>query len=209
MKRAFIIALCLLMLAGVVGCGSQSAPQTNPTTTTVDPTPYPTQTATGFTTTTTGSGTTTQTTTKAPQYVLDPVINQYILDFEKQTRFVLAGLHQNRDKSVTAYIDLFEITIRTTPSGLHFSLTGGDTKADRDLMLDIFVSLAQVADPNCSNNRIESAVIFLKGQKKAIANHEVSDALLVSTYVPITDEDTVRVPCRMEFIATKRLPATE
>ena len=206
MKRILLLALCLLMLVGAVGCGTKPSNQTT-TTTTEDPTPYPTQTATGFTTTTTGSTTTVQTTTTIPQYVADPVVNQYLLDFEKQTRYTLVGMHQNSDKSVTAYIDAHTIIIRSTQYGLHFSLTGGSTKADRDRMLDIFASLAQVADPSCSNNRMESALIYLKGQKNSVAKHEVSDTLTVTGYVPIIDNDTVHVDCRMEFIASNRKAA--
>lgn len=193
MKRILLAVLCLAMLLGMMGCGSDLAPQ-NPHEQPIAGT-KPSQSTTT---------TTLPKETQAPQYVIDQALNQYILDFEKQTRYTLAGLTQNADRSCTATIDAHTITIRSTKNGLHFSITGGDTKEDRDRMLDIFRTLAQVADPACSNNRIESAVIYLKGQKSSIGNHTVSDALTITTYVPIIDNDMVQVPCRMEFIASNR-----
>ena len=194
MKRILLVVLCLAMLWGTAGCGTDLAPQ-NPQEQPIAGT-RPTQ-------STTAAPTLPQV-TEPPQYLIDQTVNQYVLDFEKQTRYTLAGMSQNADLSCSAYIDVCKVTIRSTQYGLYISLTGGHTKEDRDRMLDVFYTMAQVADPSCSDNRMESALIYLKAQKKAIANHEVSDTITVTTYVPVINDDTVKVPCRMEFIASNR-----
>lgn len=183
MKRVLLIALCMALLMGTVGCGRDAAETPSAPTTT--------------TTTTTGT----------PQYVLDEQINRFILAFKQQQRYVLAGLTQNADRSCTAYIDVCEITMRSTKSGLLFSITGGHSAKDRDRMLDIFYSVGQVTDPSCTNSQMESAVRYLAAQTETVGNYRVSNYVKVAAYVPIINLETVKVPCRMEFLATNYLSA--
>ena len=75
MKRILLAVLCLAMLLGMMGCGSDLAPQ-NPHEQPIAGT-KPSQSTTT---------TTLPKETQAPQYVIDHALNQYILDFEKQTR---------------------------------------------------------------------------------------------------------------------------
>ena len=188
MKRILLTILCLILLLSAVGCGTS---HTDPDTHTNKPT-------------TDLSG------ESGPnQYVVDPVINRFILAFEKQNRYVLAGLTQNADLSCTAYLDVCQVTMHTTEHGLHFSLTGGDTEAVRNRMLDIFYSIAQVTDTTATNSQMDAAVSYLQAQTETITNHRVSNYVTVNAYVPIVNMDTVRVDCRMDFTATNYRPEEE
>jgi len=113
MKRIFLLFLCAALLTGVAGCGDE--PQTDPIGTPEE--------------------------SYAEQYVVDPVINRFILAFNKQERYVLAGMVQNADLSCTAYVDICQVTMVATQQGLHFSLTGGNTIEQQNRMLDIFYGL--------------------------------------------------------------------
>lgn len=182
MKRIALLLLCLAILIGAVGCGdAEPTPQDKPTVS------VPDESAT-------------------PQYVVDPLINRFILEFEQQKRYVLAGLSQNSDLSCTGYIDVCQLTMRTTPQGLHFSLTGGDDIKARDRMLDIFYSIAQVADPSCTDSQMNAALTYLEAQTETITNHRVSNYITVNAYVPIVRLETVKVDCRMDFTATNYRP---
>lgn len=183
MKRLLVWMLCLALLLVPAGCGEE----------TPDDTP---QTSSAAESDESGEN----------QYVVDPLINRFILAFEKQHRYVLAGLVQNTDLSCTAYVDVCKVTMRSSERGLHFTLFGGDTEEVRDRMLDIFYSIAQVTDPSCTDEQAQIAVNYLKSRTETIANHRVSNYVTVNAYVPIVQMDTVQVDCRMEFTATNYLP---
>lgn len=178
MKRFLLIFLCAALLMGVAGCGEE--PQT-------DPIDSPEESYT-------------------EQYVADSVINRFILAFNEQERYVLAGMVQNADLSCTAYIDICQVTMVATERGLHFNLTGGNTVEQRNRMLDIFYSIAQVTDPSCTDAQAQAAVDHFKQQTSVVTNHRVSNYVSVNAYVPIVHMDTVQVDCRMEFTATNYLP---
>jgi len=178
MKRIFLLFLCAALLTGVAGCGDE--PQTDPIGTPEE--------------------------SYAEQYVVDPVINRFILAFNKQERYVLAGMVQNADLSCTAYVDICQVTMVATQQGLHFSLTGGNTIEQQNRMLDIFYSIAQVIDPSCTDAQAQTAVDHFKSQTDVVTNHRVSNYVSVNAYVPIVHMDTVQVDCRMEFTATNYLP---
>ena len=186
LKRILLIALCLTLLLGIVGCGEDTTETPATTTTTT---------------------TTTQDDDALPQYVVDEQINRFILAFEKQTRYELAGLTQNSDLSCTAYIDTCTLTMRSTQHGLLFSIDGGHTEKERSRMLDIFYSIGQTTDPSCTNSQMESAVRYLAAQNQTPGDYKVSNFVTVVAYVPIVNLETVKVPCRMEFLATNYLSA--
>ncbi len=183
MKRFLLLILCLILLLGAVGCG-EDAPQNNKPTVTPDE-------------------------SYAEVYVLDPVINRFILAFNQQKRYTLAGMVQNADLSCTAYIDICQVTMRSTQRGLYFTLTGGNTEAQRNRMLDVFYSIAQVADPSCTDTQMQAALSHFTAQTDVVMNHRVSNDITVNTYVPVTQTDTVQVDCRMEFTATNYRPEEE
>ena len=186
LKRILLIALCLTLLLGIVGCGEDTTETPATTTTTT---------------------TTAQDDDALPQYVVDEQINRFILAFEKQTRYELAGLTQNSDLSCTAYIDTCTLTMRSTQHGLLFSIDGGHTEKERSRMLDIFYSIGQTTDPSCSNSQMDTAVAYLAAQTENVGNYRVSNYVKVLAYIPIVNQDTVKVPCRMEFLATNYLAA--
>ena len=176
MKRCVLLLLCIALLLCGVGCREQdSTPQNNPVSTPESSGPN--------------------------QYVVDPVINRFILEFEKQQRYVLAGLTQNSDLSCVAYIDMCEITMRTTERGLCFSIVGGTTEELRDLMLDIFYSIAQVVDPSCTDQQAQTAVDYLTASDRVITHYKVSADVTVDSYVPLASNPTVTVDSRMDFTA--------
>ena len=183
MKRFLLPILCLILLLGAVGCG-EDAPQNNNPSSSVDE-------------------------SYAEQYVVDPVINRFLIAFKQQKRYTLAGMVQNTDLSCTAYIDVCQVTLRSTQRGLHFTLTGGNTEAQRNRMLDVFYSIAQVTDPSCTDTQMQTALNHFTAQTDPVMNHRVSNDITVNTYVPVIQTDTVQVDCRMEFTATNYLPEEE
>lgn len=181
MKKLLFVLLCLCLLTGAVGCGKTPA-ATNPLDPEISETSGP------------------------PQYVVDPLINRFILAFNQQTRYTLAGLTQKGNLSCTATIDQCELTLTSTKYGLHFSLTGGREEAQRDRMLDIFWSVAQAADPSCSNQQAQNAVDYCTAATDTVVNHKVSQYVTINSYVPITRTNSVTVDCRMDFTASNYMP---
>lgn len=176
MKRCVLLILCVALLLCGMGCREQ------------DPTPQKDPVSTPET-----SG--------PNQYVVDPVINRFILEFEKQERYVMAGLVQNTDLSCVAYIDMCQVTMRATERGLCFSIVGGNTEDLRDRMLDIFYSIAQVVDPSCTDQQAQSAVDHLTASDRVITHYKVSADVTVDSYVPLASNPTVQVDSRMDFTA--------
>ena len=184
MKKLLLLLLCVSLLLGAVGCGKTPA-ATNPDD----------QLDSSLSDASSGN-----------KYVVDDAINRFIVAFNQQTRYTLAGLTQKGDLSCTATIDLCQLTITSTKYGLHFSLTGGDEEAQRDRMLDVFWSLAQVADDSCSDQQAKKAVDYLKAATETITSHKVSQYVTVNSYVPIIRTNGVTVPCRMDFTASNYIP---
>ena len=184
MKKLLLLLLCVCLLAGAVGCGK--SPAANNPEDALDPD--------------------ISNTGGASQKVLDPLINEFILAFEKQTRYTLAGLTQTGDLSCTATIDLCQVTITSTKYGLHFSLTGGKEDAQRDRMLDVFWSVLQAADDSCSDQQAENAVNYLRASTETITSYKVSQYVTVNSYVPIIKTNGVTVDCRMDFTASNYKP---
>lgn len=176
MKRCVLLLLCISLLLCGVGCREQDPVNKN------DPVSIPES-----------SG--------PNQYVVDPVINRFLLEFEKQQRYVLAGLTQNSDLSCVAYIDMCEITMRTTERGLCFSIVGGNTEDLRERMLDIFYSIAQVVDPSCTDQQAQMAVDYLAASDRVITHYKVSADVTVDSYVPLASDPSVQVDSRMDFSA--------
>lgn len=181
MKKLLLVLLCLSLLMGAVGCGKTPAAN-NPLDPDISETSGP------------------------PQYVVDPLINSFILAFNEQTRYTLAGLTQNGNLSCTATIDQCELTLTSTKYGLHFSLTGGREEAQRDRMLDVFWSLAQAADPTCDDQQAENAVNYCKAAADTVTNRKVSQYVTINTYVPIIRANGVTVDSRMDFTASNYMP---
>lgn len=176
MKRCVLLMVCVALLLCGTGCREQDpAPQNNPVSTPETSSPN--------------------------QYVVDSVINRFILEFEKQPRYVMAGLVQNADLSCTAYIDMCEVSMRSTERGLYFSIIGGSTEEMRDRMLDIFYSIAQVTDPSCTDQQAQSAVDHLTASDRVITHYKVSADVTVESYVPLASNPTVQVDSRMDFTA--------
>lgn len=178
MKRLLLFCLCAALLLGCVGCGKEPAEPANSADESLP-----------------------------AKYAIDPNVDLFIQAFDKQTRYTLAGLTHNGDYSCTAYIDLCQLTITPTPKGLHFALTGGSTEEQRDRMLDVFYSVAQAADASCSDAQAQAAVSYLRAQTESVGNYRISNYVTVTAYVPIVNMDTVKVDCRMEFVATNYQPA--
>ena len=176
MKRCLLLLLCVALLLCGMGCREQEPADKN------DPVSVPES-----------SG--------PNQYVVDPVINRFILEFEKQERYVMVGLMQNSDLSCVAYIDMCAITMRATERGLCFSIVGGNTEDLRNRMLDIFYSIAQVVDPSCTNQQAQTAVDYLTASDCVITHYKVSAVVTVDSYVPLASNPTVQVDSRMDFSA--------
>lgn len=176
MKRCVLLLLCVALLLCGVGCREQDpAPQNDPTGTPESD--------------------------GVNQYVVDPVINRFILEFEKQERYVMAGLVQNADLSCVAYVDMCQVTMYSSERGLCFSIVGGTTEDLRDRMLDIFYSIAQVVDPSCTDQQAQTAVDYLTASDRVITHYKVSANVTVDGYVPLASDPTVTVDSRMEFAA--------
>lgn len=177
MKKLLLLLLCCALLTGAVGCGKNPA-ATNPNDPSIPEESGP------------------------PQYVVDPMINQFIIDFNQQNRYTLAGLAQKGDLSCTATIDHCQLTITATKHGLYFTLTGGNEEAQRDRMLDVFYSVAQVADPTFTDAQAQTTVDFLKAQTTTVTNRKAGPYVVVNSYVPIIETNNVRVACRMDFTSS-------
>lgn len=141
-----------------------------------------------------------------PQYVIDEVVNRFILTFRGQKRYVLAGLTQGSDGSCTAEIDQCQIKMTSTAQGLHVALQGGSTTEARDRMLDIFATIAKTVDVSCTARQVEDATAYLKEQTGHIGAYRVSNYVKVLGYVPVIATDTVQVDCRMEMLVMHYLP---
>ena len=181
-KKAVCISLAVLMLLGMVGCGK--TPDDQPVSSVPEE-------------------------SHVTQYVADEAINRFIVAFQEQNRYVMAGRTQNRDGSVTAEIDLCRITLKSTKFGLHVALDGGDTIKAQDRMLDIFAVIAMAVDPGCSQGLAKKSIEYLKGCTKDSGNYRVSNYVKVLNYVPLTQTETVKVNCRMEFLIMHYLPEEE
>lgn len=174
MKRCLLLLLCVALLLCGVGCGEQ------------DPTPQKTPVS--------------DPTSNGPkQYATDPAVNRFILDFQKQHRYVMADLTEQVDLSCVAYIDMCHVTIYPSERGLCFSIVGGNTEELRNRMLDIFYSLAQVADPSCTDQQAQAAVDYLTASDSVVTKYKVNDKVIVDNYVPLANVPTVVVDSRMEF----------
>jgi hypothetical protein len=122
----------------------------------------------------------------------------------------MAGMVQEADGSVSAEIDVCTVHLISTKYGVHISLMGGDTIASRDRMLDIFSTITKAADSSCSESQLAVVVDKYKKQTESSSPElRVSNYMKVLTFVPVINEGTVKVDCRMELLAMKYLPATE
>ena len=176
MKRCLLLLLCVALLLCGIGCREQEPADKN------DPVSTPESDGTN-------------------QYVVDPVINRFILEFEEQQRYVMAGLVQNADLSCVAYVDMCQVTMYSSDRGLCFSIVGGNTEELRNRMLDIFYSIAQVVDPSCTDQQAQTAVDYLTASDSVITHYKVSADVTVDGYVPLASDPTVTVDSRIEFTA--------
>lgn len=185
MKRMVALLLCAVLLLGLVGCGKDTGE--DPATSTPVEESYP------------------------EQYVVDPVVNRFVVAFKKQTRYTLAGLAEDGNRVCSAYIDHYPVTITSTDRGLHFAISGGSTPDQQNRILDIFYSIAQVVDPSCTDAQAQAAVTFLKSRTEIETNYRVCNGVLVNSFVPITEvaAANIHVDCRMDFTALDYLPEKE
>ena len=143
----------------------------------------------------------------ATRYVLDDALNSFITDFNTQTRYTLAGMVQESDGSVSAEIDMCTIHMKSTKYGVYISLMGGDTVESRDRMLDIFSTITLAVDKSCPQSQLAVVVDKYKKQTESSSNEfRVSNYMKVLTFVPVINEGTVKVDCRMELLVLKYTP---
>ena len=181
MKKWIALCLCVMMLVGMTACNNNLV---NPYDESDESLPT--------------------------QYVQDEALNRFIVDFNQQGRYKMAGMVQEADGSVSAEIDVCTVHLISTKYGVHISLMGGDTIASRDRMLDIFSTITKAADSSCSESQLAVVVDKYKKQTESSSPElRVSNYMKVLTFVPVINEGTVKVDCRMELLAMKYLPATE
>lgn len=181
MKRILALCVCVLMLVGLTACNNNLI---NPYDGSEDSTPT--------------------------RYVMDEALNSFITDFNKQNRYTMAGMVQEADGSVSAEIDVCTVHLISTKYGVHISLMGGDTEASRDRMLDIFATITKAADGSCTDAQLTAVTDRYKQQTESSSGeYRVSNYVKVLAFVPVINEGTVKVDCRMELLAMKYLPAAE
>ena len=207
MKRFGLILLCALLILSMTACGNKQADE----------------------------GTTTTTTTeenKNPVYSLDPVINRFFVEFidryegkSLDTRSIrrAPGNANTKPEDLTkeyeAVINGHDVILRNatyetvndkgdvlTMYQLRIIIEGGGTEKSRDTLMNTFSLIASIADPDCSQKAIETAVEKMEKMTNT-GSIDVSTFLKVEHYTPIVEE--VGVPCKIEMIALNYVPKTD
>lgn len=205
MKRFLLILLCLLMVVGMVACGKQ---ETNKPAVDEEEEQGPLI------------------------YARDDVINRFFTDFIDTYH----GLHldpqsirrapgnantkpEDLTKEYLAVVNGLNITLRNatyevendkgvllTMYQLRIIIEGGGTVKSRDTLMNTFSLFAPIADPDCSQREIETAVDKME-KMTGPGSLPVSTFLKVENYTPIVEE--VGVPCKIEMIALNYVPKTD
>ena len=205
MKRFLLILLCLLMVVGMVACGKQ---ETNKPAVKEEEEQGPVI------------------------YARDDVINRFFTDFVETYH----GLHldpqsirrapgnantkpEDLTKEYLATINGQNITLRNatyevendkgvllTMYQLRIIIEGDTTEKSRDTLMNTFSLIASIADPDCSQKAIETAVEKME-EMTHTGSIDISTFLKVENYTPIVEE--FGVPCKIEMIALNYVPKTD
>lgn len=137
--------------------------------------------------------------------VPDPLINRFITEYNAQSKMTLhsyvRGETTNEYKGIANECD---ITITSKEDDvnpeLRVSIMGGTTEESWEKMMAVFVDVAQVVDEYVSKTTLQEAVDYLTAQTAPLSNYRFCGYMMVETYMPIVDNGTGIVPCRIDLV---------
>jgi hypothetical protein len=134
-------------------------------------------------------------------YASDEVINGFISSFNNSAQTKMINIRQGniRTKYLASANDCY-IEMINSSNGFYISINGGTTEETKHKMFSVVVEMIKVLEPSLSDAKIDSIINQISNEKYMVKNQNISQNIIIETYVPIVELSYGKSDCRVDLV---------
>lgn len=134
-------------------------------------------------------------------YASDEVINGFISSFNNSAQTKMINIRQGniRTKYLASANDCY-IEMINSSNGFYISINGGTTEETKHKMFSVVVEMIKVLEPSLSDEKIDSIINQISNEKYMVKNQNISQNIIIETYVPIVELSYGKSDCRVDLV---------
>lgn len=134
-------------------------------------------------------------------YASDEVINRFISSFNNSAQTKMINIRQGniRTKYLASANDCY-IEMINSSNGFYISINGGTTEETKQKMFSVVVEMIKVLEPSLSDEKIDSIINQISNEKYMVKNQNISQNIIIETYVPIVELSYGKSNCRVDLV---------
>ena len=92
------------------------------------------------------------------------------------------------------------IEMINSSNGFNISINGGTTEETKHKMFSDVVEMIKVLEPSLSDEKIDSIINQISNEKYMVKNQNISQNIIIETYVPIVELSYGKSDCRVDLV---------